>query len=296
MFFLTLVLFANVALGDGKYERTRDGKTIVWNNDPKPGDEATWSGGRDDDGYAHGFGTLTWYTKENENESGEPELYARYWGNMVKGKLDGPVNVHSQRKTGHAMFVDGARMTRWQRGRASFREAARWRAAAIERDTVGEPGAPSEGPVSGETEEAESQEPESTTVESPEDLAFNSQRPQPLTNVGPPQSEIDVSEMVRLLVWPPPVLGMRYIMRLPRTDTKARLTRGEVIDLADDAARSRGYDPTECELPQPRYDPSDQAWSLLYEKKPDQGTNESNKHFSIAVGDKTKRTAVVPAK
>src|ERR1700730_13607829 len=85
----TLLGFASVALGDGVYQRTKDGKTMVWNNDPKPVDEAAWSGARDRDGYATGFGTLTWYKaqKETVKRMGIPftksNVYARYFGNMV---------------------------------------------------------------------------------------------------------------------------------------------------------------------------------------------------------------------
>src|SRR5207253_201554 len=60
-----LLVFANVALGEGTYQRTRNGKTLVWNNHPKPVDEATWSGTRDQEGYARGLGTLTWYKKQS---------------------------------------------------------------------------------------------------------------------------------------------------------------------------------------------------------------------------------------
>lgn len=294
--FVAVLMFANVALGAGTYQRTRNGKALVWNDDPKSGDEATWSGARDREGYARGFGTLVWYTKGNGTGSAKPELYARYWGNMVRGKLDGPINGHSKRETRHAIFAGGVRMTRWEPGPASSLDAARWRAAATERSTVREPEEPAEGPVSAETEEPKSPKSELPTTESSQNLAFNSQRPQPLTNVSQPETDIDVGETVWLLVWPPPTLGMRYISEGPQADTKARLTRGEVIDLADAAARSRGYKPTECQLPEPQYDPSDQAWSLLYQEKPVDGTGETKKHFSIAVGDKTKRTAVVPGK
>ena len=40
--FSALLLFASVAFGAGDYQRTKDGKTTVWNAEPKPGDEATW--------------------------------------------------------------------------------------------------------------------------------------------------------------------------------------------------------------------------------------------------------------
>jgi hypothetical protein len=298
--FLAVLMFATVALGDGTYQRTRNGKMLVWNDDPQPTDEATWSGARDGEGYAHGFGTLVWYTKKNGTGSAKPELYARYWGNMVRGKLNGPVNVHSKGKTRHAIFAEGVRMTRWEPGPVSSLESARWRGVIATRSTVREAETPAEGPVPVEISRTQSSGSESPTTESSQDLAFNSQRPQPVTNVSPPESPpetaIDVGETAWLLVWPPPTLGMRYISKGPRADTKARLTRGEVIDLADAAARSRGYNPTKCQLPEPQYDPSDQAWSLLYQEKPADGIGETREHFSIAVGDKTKRTAVVPGK
>lgn len=103
--------FAGAALGEGTYQRTKDNKTIVWNNDPKPGDVATWSGRRDPDGYADKFGTLTWYTASGT-------VYARFYGNMVRGKFEGMVNGHSKQKTAHAVFADGQRTTRWAAGPA----------------------------------------------------------------------------------------------------------------------------------------------------------------------------------
>jgi hypothetical protein len=115
----TLLVFANVAFGNGTYQRTKDGKTLVWNNHPNPGDEAKWSGDRDREGYATGFGTLAWYSaRGRETGSTKPALYARYWGNMVRGKFNGPVNSHSKGKTDHAVFADGVQMTRWAAGPA----------------------------------------------------------------------------------------------------------------------------------------------------------------------------------
>lgn len=102
------MLGAELALGAGNYQRTKDGKAIVWNGEPKPGDAASWFGGRDRDGYANGMGTLIWYT-------GDGQLYARYHGKMARGKLDGPVEVKSQGKTAHALFAEGKRLTRWTR-------------------------------------------------------------------------------------------------------------------------------------------------------------------------------------
>ena len=112
--FCGLIALAGVALAGGEYQHTKDGKTTVWNDVPKPGDVSTWNGDRDSDGYATGFGTLTWYTQQK----GESALYAVYYGNMVHGKFDGPVNLHVKGKTGHAFFTDGTRTSRWARGSA----------------------------------------------------------------------------------------------------------------------------------------------------------------------------------
>src|SRR5437899_12586823 len=59
-----LLLFAIVAYGAGSYQRTRDGQTLVWNDSPEAGEEATWAGKRDKDGFATGPGILTWYKVE----------------------------------------------------------------------------------------------------------------------------------------------------------------------------------------------------------------------------------------
>jgi len=118
-----LLVVAGAAFGDGTYHRTRDGKTMIWNDRAKPGDEASWSGDRDREGYATGFGTLTWYTIEHKGEGGSARsvIDVRYWGNMVRGKFDGPVNAHSKGKTDHAIFADGKRTTRWAAGTAPSR-------------------------------------------------------------------------------------------------------------------------------------------------------------------------------
>ncbi|MEP7014725.1 MAG: hypothetical protein ABI925_04730 [Verrucomicrobiota bacterium] len=105
------MLFAVEAMAEGSYQRTRDDKTTVWNNAPKAGETSAWNGDRDNEGYATGFGTLTWYTANSD-------VYARYYGNMIHGKFDGPVNVHSKGKTAYAIFIDGQRTSRWARGRA----------------------------------------------------------------------------------------------------------------------------------------------------------------------------------
>jgi ketosteroid isomerase-like protein len=94
-----LLLFATVAYGAGSYQRTRDGQTLVWNDSPEAGEEATWSGKRDKSGFATGPGILTWYKVEPTIMTGSNILDTRRYavvisrcsGKMVRGKFKGPV-------------------------------------------------------------------------------------------------------------------------------------------------------------------------------------------------------------
>src|SRR4051812_10390885 len=115
---ILLLLVRSSAFADGTYQVTRDGKTLVWNDEPKPTDRATWSGDRDRNGYASGFGTLTWYTVKSDSgdEDSKQTIYTRYFGNMVRGKFAGPVNGHSKGVTAHALFSEGKRLSRWAPG------------------------------------------------------------------------------------------------------------------------------------------------------------------------------------
>ena len=112
------LVFASVAYGAGSYQRTRDGKTLVWNDSPKRGEEATWSGKRDKNGFAAGFGTLTWYQVEPTIVTGsnipDARRYAvvinRYSGKMVHGKFKGAVTyVDANGKRLQATFVNGGK-------------------------------------------------------------------------------------------------------------------------------------------------------------------------------------------
>ncbi len=124
---LPVLLLANGAYGGGTYQRTKDGQALVWNNYPKRGDEATWSGSRDSNGYATGYGTLTWYRGERTivtgsnipSARGHAAVVSRYSGKMVRGKLNGPVvNVDANGKTFHGTFVNGTKAGDWAAGPA----------------------------------------------------------------------------------------------------------------------------------------------------------------------------------
>src|SRR5438445_2280068 len=107
----TWLVWTAMALAQGEYQQTKDGKTRIWDGTPRSGETATWNADRDKDDYATGFGALTWYTAKGK-------VYALYYGNMVHGKFEGAVNVHTNGRTAHAYFVDGGRVTAWARGPA----------------------------------------------------------------------------------------------------------------------------------------------------------------------------------
>ena len=113
-----LLLFASVAYSAGSYQSTRDGKALVWNDSPKRGEEATWSGRRDKNGFAAGSGTLTWYQVEPTVVTGsnipDTRRYAvvisRRSGKMVEGKFEETVTyVDANRKRLQASLVNGGK-------------------------------------------------------------------------------------------------------------------------------------------------------------------------------------------
>ncbi len=118
-----MLILAGHAFGAGAYQRTDDRKkTVVWNNDPKPGDAAEWTGQRDSEGYAEGPGTLTWLQPQKQfatgsNIAGTKKVpISRYTGTMVHGKFEGAVVTVDRGKTYHANFVDGQRKGNWAFG------------------------------------------------------------------------------------------------------------------------------------------------------------------------------------
>src|SRR4030095_15954790 len=94
------------AASAGKYQRTNDGRTYVWNNYPTAGDSASWSGATDSQGYATGYGTLTWYKNGN--------WASRYAAPMVRGRLNGFVkNQDANGKRFQGTYVNGNKSLDW---------------------------------------------------------------------------------------------------------------------------------------------------------------------------------------
>lgn len=124
---LSLLVLPNGAQASGTFQRTMDKKAIVWNTDQQPGDEAEWSGGTNNRGYAEGSGTITWYKLDRvvtgtsiPSERGHSTVIATYTGRMVNGMFNGQVEtVDANGEKVHATFARGRRKTGWAPGPAS---------------------------------------------------------------------------------------------------------------------------------------------------------------------------------
>src|SRR4051812_2342128 len=109
----------------GKYQRTLDKKSHIWNDDPKPWEECNWSGGRDRLNLANGPGTLTWYNDEKGPKTRVTFLaeklhfVSKLTGTMLRGRWEGMVEaMDADGRVSHAMFDNGKVMTAWAEGPA----------------------------------------------------------------------------------------------------------------------------------------------------------------------------------
>jgi len=111
------LIFVSGAYAGGTYQRTDDHKkALVWNNDPKPGDIATWSGDRDANGYATGPGTLQWFRVGPGVLNRKRTPISSYSGTMLHGKFNGGVMTVDHGKAYHATFADGQKKGQWIAG------------------------------------------------------------------------------------------------------------------------------------------------------------------------------------
>jgi hypothetical protein len=305
VFSALLLLFANGAFAGGAYQRTKDGKTRVWNNHPTPGDAVTWSGKRDKDGYATGSGTLTWYKTDrvlitgSNIRSAKHIAGSRYSGTMVRGKLEGPVvNVDPNGKTFHGTFVDGRKTKDWAAGRAPGPSrtdiaADRQRDEQVHQDVAAEaePPPPAVGPS------------EPPVVPHPPPLQGDGATKQTTQNIpGPAAKETPspaVDDSLQSLISPQSLrmkLAAEASPRASKPPTASspstagpRLTAAEVIELANAEANKRGYKVGEYQRPQADFTAADETWSVSYDQKYADGFG---KHFSVSVEDKTKKASI----
>jgi outer membrane biosynthesis protein TonB len=321
VFLATLALLAVGCLkAEGVYQKTKDGKTMVWNNEPKPGDTATWVGDRNRERYANGFGTLTWYTASGK-------IFARYYGNMVDGKFDGPVNAHSNGRVAHATFAEGSRVSPWAGGAATLRGGFAERKSTPAPTPPPEAEKPEKRDVVAESKKEPREaiaetpkkevppppppppKPEATPKPKPKPTATPeikraaakasppppapSERPSPElfpTPAAAPTATHGVDESLRSLVGPPSSLHNTHPTE---RNTNGPLTQKEAVDLANTVARTHGYDPSNYAEPKVEHNGSDETWSLSYDAK-DSDSGTEAKHLSITVDGTTKRATIAP--
>jgi hypothetical protein len=326
--YTALLLMATAAYGaDGAYQRTKDRKTLVWNNDPQPGDVATWSGDRDEDGYATGHGTLTWYTAKKKAflASAKLTVFARYSGDMVRGKFDGEVKVSAKGKTAHATFVDGKRASKWSAGPAPARVVAEQRAETIHEDPRVEPQAPAAGPLPSSAPISSAQQRDEhlrrdAIVETPVERPSPNSDRQAKHHVAKPavkEPARPASDSLRSLTAPPSGLRTNLAADAPPQPSAPaassspaeapiparvssppvgpRLTAEEVVGLADAEAVAQGYDLGQYQRPQAHYTATNETWLIVYDENSvdGNGVGKSEKQFKVNVDDKTKETSLV---
>jgi hypothetical protein len=120
-----LVLACAAPAFAGKYQRTLDKKSHIWNDDPKPWEECNWSGGRDRLNLADGPGTLTWYNDEKgpttrtRFTAERLHFVSKVTGTMLRGRWEGMVELmDANGHVSHALFDNGKLMTAWADGPA----------------------------------------------------------------------------------------------------------------------------------------------------------------------------------
>jgi hypothetical protein len=291
------LVWANGALADeGTYQRTKDGKSIVWNSYPIPGETVEWSGSQDKEGYATGYGTVAWYKMARSNFTfSKPHsvLSGRFSGKMVKGKLEGDVVKEGSSGGGsliswtptkgetitHAKFAGGTRVGEWVIGPAPSSSKT---GAALDQ----QPKVPAEGasPAPSQTAKQNISAPVKETAKPADDS---------LRSVAAPPSSLKTDRPAEASPEPPAA---------PTTTTSSasterpQLTAKEVIELADSVARANGIDLSRYQNPQVQYAAEEEAWAVSYDQKTAGGPPEPGRNFIVSVGDKTKRTSIGPGK
>jgi hypothetical protein len=301
---LALLFFVNAAAG-GTYQRTKDGKTMVWNNYPQPGDAATWSGKRDGDGYATGLGTLTWFnakpvvTTGSNIPTAKHSIMTSYSGTMVRGKLDGMVtNVDANGKKFHGLFANGRKTGKWITGPASRAEqsaiAAQPKNEPAPRAELVEPAAPAEGPPQ--------------PPQPPPPAAPTLAKEPPAKPPTAPAAKANEDGSLESIISPTSLSRMSASADSSPPSARSTsssssnvpsLTNAEAIDLADAAARTHGFNLDEFERPHVQYAPDENIWSISYDQQRVNGMSgmtETGKHFSVNIEDKTKKASLVPGR
>lgn len=309
-----LLLFANGAqAAGGRYQLTKDGKTLVWNNRPRAEDAASWSGDRDAKGYATGHGTLTWYLTERKFVTGailpttKHAPVTSYSGKMVHGKLEGRVvNVDANGKTFHGTFANGRKTRDWARGRAPIPDRTdiapdqhrdeNVRRAELVDAAKAEPQPPAGGPSP--IVEAPTSKLSHPTAEIPGEGPPEAQKSE-VSRRATAETGPGMDNSLQSLAAPPASLRVNSLVESPAREATPNqatsaavpsLTAAEVIGLADAEARRQGYNVSAYQRSQADYTAADETWSVSYDQTNAEG---AGKHLSVSVEDKTKKASII---
>jgi hypothetical protein len=238
----------------------------------------SWSGSRDDEGYATGRGDLTFYRVNwkrvtgSNIPTGKPVMVRRLTGNMARGKFQGIVEMTTaEGATTHAKFAGGVPAGKWLDGAAP--EATKTKAIAQEsvpkdqENLVAPIAAPAEGPAASATEEI-------NRPEAASDARETTSAPQPSAE----------SDSLRSLTAPP--------SSLPKTGS--RLSRAEVIRAADEEAIGRGLNVGDYQSRKVKYDSASATWTVSYDQAAGATESSGRKHFVVKVEDKTSKASLTP--
>ena len=289
-----LLLFANGAFADeGTYERTKDGKTLVWNSYPLGGETVDWSGDRDKEGYASGYGTVTWYKLVRSGytfDKGKHRVVSgRYSGKMVRGKLEGTVVKETRgslitfnpgTKTTVATFVNGDRTTDWRVGTAPATNPTSTIATSAPESPSRPATAPDQKhdvPALGPAKPKVSALAKEATKKA-DDSVESVAAPPPSLHKNPP-AEVSPPEPA-----PPDAFSSAPIA--------ATLTAPDAIQFADAEARASGYDLRKYQNPRANYIADSDTWSVSYDEKHIDGRTTNDKRFNVLVEDKTRKTTL----
>ena len=273
---LSWIALASLYAGPG-YRYASGHKVLIWNDLPAQDSIVTWSGARDDQGYATGPGTLSFfqenwakYTTGSNIPHGKPVLVRKLTGTMVKGKFTGMVSLSMPAGAySHVKYADGSPSGKWLDGPApevkSKKALAEKSASPIEK---AERESPAEGPSP-----AEAIATSKSAGDTPVEIVRGSASPG--------------SESLRSLTAPP--------SSLPKND--AKLSRAEAIRNADEQAITAGFNVGEYQSRKVSYDAGQARWTVSYEQAG--GSDSSDparpKHFTINVDDKTGQASLAPA-
>jgi len=264
-------------LGDPGYRFTTGHKTLVWSDVPGQDSTLTWSGSRDEEGYATGRGSLTffrvnWKLVTGSNiPAGKPVMARQLTGKMARGKFQGVVEMTmADGTTTHAKFAGGVPGGKWLNGGAP--ETTKTKAIA-QQQSVPKEEKSSETPIPAPAEGP------SATIE------INAPEAAPSTaEATTPEHTTAGSDQLRSLIAPP--------SSLPKNDS--RLSRAEVIRAADEEAIRRGHNVGDYQSRKVNYNSSAATWTVSYDQSSGVSGSNGHKHFAVTVEDKTSKAAVTP--